>query len=287
MVEDPTSPGAADLLTRRGLELVPVPVDEEGFDVSRLRRPERLGAVFLTPAHQYPTGVVLSPSRRRALIDLARRHDLVLIEDDYDGSFRFDREPVGCLQGLAPDVVVLLGSVSKTLAPALRLGWLIGPPTLQEQLVERRMITTLAGQTVDQLALAQLLRSGHYDKHVRQMRRNYSVRRKQLIVEFASKAPNVIVRGDNSGLHLPAELPSAAHERVLLSVLRADGFAVQGVSECRVGGNTDGSNGLVIGFASIKTAALTRLADLVGQVCAGTGPVAESSTELVRRNPAR
>ncbi len=274
-VEDPASPGARDLLARRGLEVVGIPVDEAGMDVARIKSPERLGAIFLTPAHQYPTGVVLSPERRRALIELARRHDLVLIEDDYDGSFRFDREPVGCLQGLASDVTVLLGSVSKTLAPALRLGWLIGPRALQERLVERRVITNLAGQTVDQLALAHLLRSGTYDKHVRQMRRTYHARRRELIVELANKAPNVVVCGDSSGLHLLAEVPSPAHERVVLSVLRADGFAVQGLAECRLGGVSGRTSGLVIGFASLKSAALTRLADLVGQVCSGTGPVAD------------
>ncbi|MCG8917735.1 PLP-dependent aminotransferase family protein [Actinokineospora sp. PR83] len=266
-VEDPASPGTRDLLVQRGVEVVGVPVDDQGMDISRIRGPERLGAIVLTPAHQYPTGVVLSATRRHALIDLARAHGSVLVEDDYDGAFRFDREPVGCLQGLAPDVTVLLGSVSKTLVPALRLGWLVGPPRLQERLVRRRAVTSLAGQTIDQLALARLLRSGMYDKHVRQMRRNYHSRRQELIRELTYRNPDIVIKGDNSGLHLLIELPLLTDELLVLSVLRRAGFAVQGLSECRLAAADGGSSGLVIGFASIKAGALAELAELVSRAC--------------------
>ncbi|MED7828271.1 MocR-like pyridoxine biosynthesis transcription factor PdxR [Streptomyces chiangmaiensis] len=264
-VEDPASPGARDLMARRGLTVVGVPVDAEGIVADAIPEPAQLGAILLTPAHQYPTGVLLSATRRRALIELARTHDVMLIEDDYDGAFRYDRNPVGCLQGLAPDVTVLLGSVSKTLAPALRLGWLAGPLAWHERLVDRRVITNLAGQAMDQLAFAHLLLTGGYDKHVRQMRHRYRLRRSHLVAELAAARLDVVVRGDASGLHLLAELPPRVDERTVLSSLRLNGFDVQGLSECRLGCPPEVPGGLIIGYAALAPTSITRLVSALGK----------------------
>ncbi|MFF9781107.1 GntR family transcriptional regulator / MocR family aminotransferase [Streptomyces sp. SceaMP-e96] len=264
-VEDPASPGARELMARRGLAVVGVPVDGEGIVVDAIREPGRLGAILLTPAHQYPTGVILSPARRHALIELACEHRVLLVEDDYDGAFRYARDPVGCLQGLAPDVTVLLGSVSKTLAPALRLGWLVAPRAWQEQLVARRVVTSLAGQAVDELAFAHLLLTGGYDIHVRQMRRRYHKRRMHLVAELDAAEPEVVVRGDASGLHLLAELPQRVCEHAVLSSLRLNGFDVQGLAECRVVCPPDAPGGLVIGYASLSPGSITRLVSVLSQ----------------------
>lgn len=265
-VEDPASPGTRDLMAGLGLDVVGIPVDHEGIMVDSVQEPGRLGAVLLTPAHQYPTGVLLSAPRRRALIDLARAHDVLLIEDDYDGAFRYNRDPVGCLQGLAPDVTVLLGSVSKTLAPALRLGWMTGPQTWHQRLVERRATTNGSGQAMDQLAFAHMLLTGNYDRHVRQMRRNYHARRSHLVAELAATASDIVVRGDASGLHLLAELPPGVDESTVLALLRGNGFDVQGLAECRLVSPPDARGGLIIGYAALTPASITRLVSLLAQV---------------------
>ncbi|MFD0470193.1 PLP-dependent aminotransferase family protein [Nonomuraea thailandensis] len=167
-VEDPTSHRQVPLLRRAGAHLVPVPVDEQGLDVRRLRG----DAVLVTPAHQFPTGVVLSPARRAALMEWAYAGHRIVLEDDYDAEFRFDRDPVGCLQGLAPDRVILSGSVSKALAPGLRLGWVAAPPDLAEAIRRARGELDLGSPVIEQHALAHFLRTGGYDKHLRRMRRS-------------------------------------------------------------------------------------------------------------------
>jgi len=287
-VEDPASPGTCELLRRRGVELVPVPVDADGIRPSELAGVD-VAAVVLTPAHQYPTGALLSAARRRALIALARERGLLLVEDDYDGSFHYGRNAVGCVQGLAPDVTVLLGSVSKTLAPSLRIGWLIAPPDWVLPLMRRRSVTDLAGPTIDQLAFAHLMESGFYDRHVRRMRRLY-LRRRQRLVAALTEVPWLAVRGAPSGLHVLAEVPAAAAETAVCAALREAGFDVQGLADCHAaagGGSSDpgaapergasggvpgparpergGRGGVVIGFASLSDAAIDKL----GAVIAG------------------
>jgi GntR family transcriptional regulator / MocR family aminotransferase len=274
-VEDPASPGTCDLLRRRGVHLVPIPVDDSGIRPDVLAGAD-VAAVVLTAAHQYPTGALLSAARRRALITLARKRGLLLVEDDYDGSFHYGRGVVGCLQGLAPDVTVLLGSVSKTLAPSLRIGWMVAPPDWVVPLMQRRSVTDLAGPTLDQLAFAHLLDSGFYDRHVRRMRRLYLRRRQRLIAAIA-EVPWLAVRGAPSGLHVLAETPGTAAEAAVCTALREAGFDVQGLADChaaagaRAGadpapGARSGSNsrsGVVIGFASLSDSAIDKLGAVI------------------------
>jgi GntR family transcriptional regulator/MocR family aminotransferase len=203
-VEDPGLPPHRSVLAYAGLEVGGVPIDEEGLDVGALRAP----VVLTTPAHQCPTGVVLSPERRAALIAWARAGGLV-IEDDYDAEFRYDRAPLGALQGLAPDRVVYLGSVSKTLAPGLRLGWLVVPASLFDAVAEAKLLNDLGCSALEQLAFAQMLESAAYDRHLRKARRRNRARRDALIAAVEQSLEGARVSGISAGLHALVRLPRA------------------------------------------------------------------------------
>ncbi|MFF0773982.1 PLP-dependent aminotransferase family protein [Nonomuraea wenchangensis] len=243
-VEDPTSLGQVPLLRRAGARLVPVPVDEEGLDVRRLTGE----AALVTPAHQFPTGVVLSPSRRAALVEWAHAGDRFVLEDDYDAEFRFDRDPVGCLQGFAPDRVVLSGSVSKALAPGLRLGWVAAPPELAEAVRRARGELDLGSPVVDQYALAHFLRTGGYDRHLRRMRREYRRRRDALVAALSEELPQVRVKGIEAGLHVYLELPDGWTEQEVVRAARELGLSAEPVGPMR---EFAGPAAVVVGFARL------------------------------------
>ncbi|MEZ0073467.1 PLP-dependent aminotransferase family protein [Planotetraspora sp. GP83] len=250
-VEDPTSPHQLPLLQRAGASLVRVPVDEEGIVVERLAETEA-DAVLLTPAHQYPTGVVLSPRRRAELMAWAAGTGAIVLEDDYDAEFRFDRDPVGCLQGLAPDRVVLAGSVSKSLAPGMRLGWVVAPPHIARSVRLARAELDLGSPVIDQHALAHLIRTGRYDRHLRRMRREYRARRDALVGALAEHLPAIAVQGVSAGLHLYARLPEGWDEAALAAAARAAGLAAEPVVPAHR------RPGLVIGFARVPPHRITR-----------------------------
>ena len=172
-IEDPGYDDAAQVAAWADVEVIRVPVDSGGIDVGRLAA-TGAQAVVLSPAHQWPTGVVLAAARRHALAAWAASTDAIIIEDDYDAEFRYDREPVGALQGLAPDRVIALGTVSKSLAPALRLGWLVCPPALTAAIAEEKEYGDRGSPVLDQLALAKLIESGRFDRHLRRMRGVYA-----------------------------------------------------------------------------------------------------------------
>jgi len=178
-LEDPGHDAIRVLVQRAGLQPVPVPVDDQRMVFSALAATAATVAV-LTPAHQTPTGVVLSAARRRELLQWATAADAVVIEDDYDSEFRYDKQPVGCLQGLAPDRVVSIASVSKTLAPAVRLGWFLAPPDLAAAIGQEKLDSDRGSPGLDQLELARLLESGRFDRHLRRMRGVYRDRRTAL-----------------------------------------------------------------------------------------------------------
>ncbi|MDP9865093.1 MULTISPECIES: MocR-like pyridoxine biosynthesis transcription factor PdxR [Streptosporangium] len=246
-VEDPTSLRQLPLLRAAGADLVAVPVDGEGVDVTALAA-TGARAVLLTPAHQYPTGVVLSPRRRAALIEWATGTGAMILEDDYDAEFRFDRDPVGCLQGLAPGHVVMAGSVSKSLAPGLRLGWVVAPPGIAESVRLARGELDLGSPVLEQYALADLIRTGGYDRHLRRMRREYRARRDAFVRALADHLPEITVRGVSAGLHLFAELPGGWDEHSAAETARACGLAVEPAGPMR---NAPGPPALVMGFARL------------------------------------
>jgi GntR family transcriptional regulator/MocR family aminotransferase len=246
-VEDPTGLRQLPLLRAAGADLVAVPVDEEGIDVAALAA-AGVRAVLLTPAHHYPTGVVLSARRRAELAEWAAVTGAVVLEDDYDAELRFDRDPVGCLQGLAPGRVVLAGSVSKSLAPGLRLGWVVAPPHLAGAVRRARAEQDMGSPVLEQHVLADLLRTGAYDRHLRRMRREYRTRRDALVRALAEHFPEITVRGVSAGLHLLAELPGGWDERAVAAAARARGLAAEPVAPMR---HRPGPPALVVGFARL------------------------------------
>ena len=243
--EDPGSRGTRDQLQRWGLQLAPVPVDDLGLDVDALAR-TGVDAVFVTPAHQYPTGVVLAPERRRALLDHART-DCLVIEDDYDAEHRYDRAPVAALAALAPEHVVYLGSVSKTLAPALRLGWVVAPPQVREELVVRKQWSDITSPALGQLALAELITSGGFERHLRTVRTRQRRRRDALLEALHEHLPDTRVHGVAAGLHLVVGLPDDVDDATVAERALTAGVAVQPLSYHRL---RPGPPGLVIGYAA-------------------------------------
>ncbi|GAA4606426.1 GntR family transcriptional regulator/MocR family aminotransferase [Actinoplanes octamycinicus] len=211
-----------------GMATVPIPVDDDGLDVAALRRTE-LTAVVVSPAHQWPTGVVLTGPRRLDLIAWARERDGIIVEDDYDAEFRYDRDPVGSLQGLAPDHVVSLGTVSKSLAPALRLGWIIAPPRLRPALAEAKWLADRGSPAIDQLALALLIESGRYDRHLRRVRAEYAARRETLVAALARHAPQLPVTGLAAGFHAILHLPPGADETAVVEAAARRGVGLYGM----------------------------------------------------------
>jgi GntR family transcriptional regulator / MocR family aminotransferase len=205
-VEDPGWTRLREAIAGTGVPVVPVPVDEQGIRVDALRRLSGVRAVVVSPAHQFPTGAVLSAPRRAALLDWARRVDGLIVEDDYDAEFRYDRRPVGTVQGTDPSRVALAGSLSKTLAPALRLGWLVLPPRWVRAVRDANPAAS-APSTLDQLSFAAFLESGGYDRHLRACRQRYRGRRDALLAALTTALPGVRVGGAAAGLHLLVRPP--------------------------------------------------------------------------------
>ena len=254
--EDPGSPTATTAaVAAAGMTAVPVPVDHAGLDVAALAATQAR-AVLLTPAHQWPTGVVLAPDRRRALIDWAAARDAVIIEDDYDAEFRYDREPIGTLQGLAADRVISLGTVSKSLAPSLRLGWMLCPPGLIDAVAEQKRLGDRGSPGLDQLALAGLIESGRYDRHLRRMRVTYGKRRQALVDALARHAPGARLTGLAAGFHAVAHLPGGADEHLVIDQARERGVGLYGMSPQRFDHATDPAQ-LVLGFGNLGERAIT------------------------------
>jgi len=225
---------------------VRVPVDELGVDVAALAA-SGARAVVVTPAHQSPTGVVLAAARRHALAEWASRHDAYIVEDDYDSEFRYDREPVGVLQGIAPDRVFTLGTASKSLAPAVRLGWVIAPPALSGAVAEAKLLSDRGTSGLDQLALAALLRSGRYDRHLRKMRGVYARRRGVLIGALGRHAPGVRLTGLAAGFHAVAHLPAAADEDAVVAEALRRSVGLYGMAPFRAT-RSEAPPQLVLGF---------------------------------------
>ncbi len=252
--EDPCDPEQRQTAVRAGLELVGVPVDEQGIRVETLERSD-VGAVILTPAHQHPTGAVLSGERRAALIAWLRRRDAIVIEDDYDAHYRYDRAAVGALQGLEPDRIVYAGSVSKTLAPALRLGWLVVPPRLLDAVRAEKALADQGTARIEQLAFADFLARGELDRHLRRMRVRYRARRDALVAALAETLPEATVRGIAAGLHATVELPAGDDEQAILAEARRRRIelATMGPHRMTPGG---GPPTLLLGYAQTPEAAI-------------------------------
>ncbi len=226
-VEDPCFGFHRDAIARAGLHVEPVPVDEYGLDVDRLAELD-VGAVLVTPAHAYPTGVVLAADRRAALIAWANNRDALIIEDDYDAEFRYDRSPVGALQGLDPDHVAYAGCVSKTLTPALRLGWMALPPRLVESVAAEKLYDDMGNSVLEQLALSRFIGTGGLTRHLRRVRPVYRRRRDAMLAAINTWMPQTQPTGIDAGLHVYLRLPSDSNEDAIVATAREQGLRLDG-----------------------------------------------------------
>lgn len=241
-IERPGWGGVGETATDAGLATIPIPVDEEGILVESLAC-TCADAVAVAPAHQYPTGSVLSARRRAELVGWARQGDRLIVEDDYDAEYRYDRQPVGSLQGLEPECVLYLGSTSKTLAPAVGVGWLVSPPWLVGPLVEAQRRCGGSPSPLHQLALAYFIERGDLDRHLRAQRRRYARRRDLLLQALGRELPAAEVSGAAAGLYVTVKLPEGSDVRSVLASARTRGLAVEGF--------VDQSPALVLGYANL------------------------------------
>ncbi len=205
-------------------------------------------AVLLTPAHQFPLGTPLAAARRVRAVEWARERGAVLIEDDYDGEFRYDRQPLSALQALAPDHVAYAGTASKSLAPGLRLGWLVLPADLVEETLSVRRLTD-GPSALEQLTLAELISSGEYDRHVRRARLAYRRRRDTLVAALRRAAPAARITGIDAGLHAVVELPAGMAEREVIERACQRGLAVEGLEAYRLGSEPQ-TPALAVGYGT-------------------------------------
>jgi len=284
-VEDPGMPRYRAQLADLGAEVVGVPVDADGLRVDLLPG-TGADAVLATPAHQSPTGAALAPDRRRALAAWARGGRLV-IEDDYDAEFRYDRAPLAALQGLAPEHVAYVGSASKALAPGLRLGWIVAPAALAEALGRRRVLADAGSPTIDQQALAFLLDGGGYDRHLRAARRSYRARRDALLAALERHLPGSTVEGIAAGLHAVVRPPAPVDEVALLRAATARSVGVYPLGWSYVTPRHEGG-AMVLGYATLPEPAIRegvrRLADAVaeaGRAAPSPPPSAEAIAALM------
>ena len=247
-LEDPSSRDDALPAARAaGLEVVGIPVDADGIRVDLLRD-SGADAVILTPSHQWPTGSVLSARNRAAVIRWATERGAVIVEDDYDAEYRYDRTPVGALQGLAPDHVVYAGSASKTLAPGLRLGWFVLPAYLTGPMAAAKIAADRGSPALEQIAFADFVSRGEFDRHLRRMRPVYRRRRDALLAALARDLPWLEPAGISAGMHLVTWLPPHLDETSMVAAARRAGVGLDAVGPYRIANS--GPGGLIFGYAT-------------------------------------
>jgi GntR family transcriptional regulator / MocR family aminotransferase len=264
-LEDPGQPEVGRSVLRAGMTPVPIPVDELGLRVDELYR-VKADAVLVTPAHQFPTGAVLAPERRLALRDWARETGGVIFEDDYDAELRYDRDPVGAIQGLAPDTVIYCGSASKALGAGLRIGWLVCPPGWLDDVAEEKRAEDRGSPMLDHLAFASLVATGRFDRHLRRVRARYRARRDALARSLARQAPHITLTGIAAGIQAVANLCPGADEQEIVTTAAERDVGLYGMSNYR----TDPAAGppaLVFGYARLSETAIplatAQIADLL------------------------
>ena len=267
-VEDPCADDDAVPVARAaGLEVIGVPVGAHGISVEALERTDA-DALILTPSHQWPTGAVLSAEARSAVLRWAQRRGALVVEDDYDAEYRYDRAPIGAMQGLAPEHVVYAGTASKTLAPGLRLGWLVAPTRLVEDLAAAKALADRGSPVLDQLAFADFLERGEFDRHLRRMRRLYRRRRDALVSALRERLPDFEPAGIAAGLHLVAHLPGDLDEATLVEAAARRGVALYGLAPYRIA--HEGRPGLLFGYATLGEDTIAEgvgvLADVVAEL---------------------
>jgi GntR family transcriptional regulator / MocR family aminotransferase len=253
-LDDPSNPEDGLAAARAGLEPVLIGVDESGTRIDELECADA-DAVVLTPAHQHPNGAVLSGQRRTALLAWLRASSAIAIEDDYDAEYRYDRAAIGALQGLDPDRVVYAGSASKTLAPALRLGWLVVPPSLLEAVTREKLLADRGTARIEQYAFADFLGRGELDRHLRRMRARYRGRRDALVDALTEALPEAVVRGVAAGLHLTVQLPDGVNEQAIREQARHRRVELETMADYRPD-TRGGPPVLLLGYAQMPESAI-------------------------------
>ena len=265
-VEDPGDFDGRTAVHRHGLETIPIPVDAGGISIEALRRSDA-DAAFLTPAHHYPTGAVMAPDRRADLLAWADERRALILEDDYDAEYRYDREPIGAIHGLAPERVVYAGSASKTLAPGLRLGWMIVPAEHVDAVGALKDANDRGSSSLDQLAFADFLSRGEFDRHLRRMRPIYRERRDALLEALARHLPELRPTGASAGLHVMARLPDGIDEAALIDAALARGVKVTGLSHTYHDASR-ALGGLILGYGAVTPSEIDQGVQLVAEALA-------------------
>jgi len=266
-IEEPGYPGAHAAVRASGAELVPVPVDEEGINVAALAALRtRIRAVYVTPSHQYPLGASMSAARRLALLDWATQRGAWILEDDYDSEYRYVSRPLGALQGIdTNDRVVYIGTFSKVLFPALRVGYLVVPRSLWDSFLDARDALDVFSSTLYQLVLAEFLEEGHFARHLRRMRGIYLRRRDAMLEGLARHCADVLtVVNADAGLHLPTILSTGQRDTAVLQRMTERGLTGVVLSKCYVGPTS--RNGLLLGFGGFDERTLLTATRTLGQV---------------------
>ena len=265
-VEDPGMIDREHTIIAAGGTPIAVEVDEQGLRVDQLTE-AAADAVLVAPAHQFPLGVTLAPSRRAQLLDWAQAGGLI-IEDDYDAEFRYDRQPVGALHGLAPERVVYVGTTSKTLAPALRIGWMVLTCSLLEPITQAKHDHDSGSPTIDQLALAHMIESGAYERHLRWLRRHYRQRRDRLVDALHRHLPDLRVGGTAAGLHLTLDLPAGVDAESVSNAARQRDLALAPIDRYVLTSALQRRETLVIGYGNIPTPAVEEAVRRLSQAIA-------------------
>jgi GntR family transcriptional regulator / MocR family aminotransferase len=247
-METPSHPGLWATVRRSGLRLAGCGVDSDGLRPGELAALDA-DAVVVAPAHQFPTGAVLAPARRSALVDWATRRDALVIEDDYDAEFRYDRTPIGAIQGLDPGRVAHVGTASKTLAPGVRLGWASLPDHLVDEVCQQKSAVDSGSPAIDQLAFADLVSSGAYERSVVRARHAYRRRRDVLVRALRSQVPRLDIRGTAAGMQLLLMLPEGVDDVGIANAARSDGISVSALSPLHLAPSPD--RGLLIGYGRL------------------------------------
>lgn len=266
-VEDPSDDHVRRAITEAGLRIVGIPVEGDGIDVAALEA-SGADAVLLTPAHQFPTGGVLSPAKRAAVVAWATRTGAIVVEDDYDAEYRYGSAPVGAIQGLAPDRVIYAGTASKTLAPGLRMGWMIVPPHLVGAITRRKHEVDRGSPVIEQLALADFVRRGELDRHLRRMRPIYRARRDALIAALESRLPQLRLVGIAGGIHALAWLPPDLDEESVVRAARERSLIIDSLASSRI---APSRGGLLFGWGTLDEAGVRHGVDVLAGVVADLG----------------
>lgn len=253
LMEDPGYPGARQAFSSVGARIVPVPVDEEGIEVGAIaRRGRSVRAIYVTPSHQYPLGMTMSAARRMMLLDWAVRSGTWIIEDDYDSEYRFESRPVASLQGLdSSDRVIYIGTFSKVMFPALRLGYVVLPADLVRVFSAARDAADIFSSTLYQAVMADFIRDGHFARHIRRMRMLYMERRKALVKSIGSHIPGRLeIVGAEAGMHLVTLLPQGVNDVEIARKAAQKGISAMPLSSCYVSAEKRG--GLILGYGGVN-----------------------------------